>query len=156
MITGHVGRRLWCLFIVFPLTLLALPARVDTLSARLPARVATPYTLIRDHWPSRNSAVGVGISGRLWAESQAELRDGRFEKEESFSGHSAGRTFAYHLRGPKIGGLPPLEGEVARDGPAGVAIAPATAPDIAFIDIGLPGVDSPEVGRRIRAAGGEG
>jgi CheY-like chemotaxis protein len=62
--------------------------------ARLPARVATPYTLVRDHWPSRN-------------------------------------------------------------GPAGVAIAPAAAPDIAFIDIVIPGVDSPEVGRRIRAAGGE-
>ena len=46
--------------------------------------------LIRDHWPSRNSAVGVGISGGLWAESQGEFRDGRFEKEESFSGHSAG------------------------------------------------------------------
>lgn len=58
--------------------------------ARLPARVATPYTLVRDRWPSRN-------------------------------------------------------------GPAGVAIAPATAPDI-----GIPGLDSPEVGRRIRAAGGDG
>ena len=32
----------------------------------------------------------------------------------------------------------------------------ATAPDIGFIDIGLPGVDGHEVGRRIRAAGGEG
>ena len=68
--------------------------------------------LIRDHWPSRNSAVGVGVSGGLWAESQVEFRDGRFEKEESFSGHSAGGTFAYYLRGPKIGGLLPLEGQI--------------------------------------------
>jgi hypothetical protein len=168
MITGRAGRRLRRSLLVFPLTLLALAARVDTLSAQVPARVATPYTLmddgdrlnlefgaetplrgngpftgygyffytrphfldedlylrlvippgyliselIRDHWPSRNSAVGVGISGGLWAESQVEFRDGRFEKEESFSGHSAGGTFAYYLRGPKIGGLLPLEGQI--------------------------------------------
>jgi CheY-like chemotaxis protein len=55
---------------------------------------------------------------------------------------------ALELDGHRVG--------VARDGPAGVAISLATAPDIAFIDIGLLRVDSPEVGRRIRAAGGEG
>jgi CTP:molybdopterin cytidylyltransferase MocA len=39
----------------------------------------------------------------------------------------------------------------------GVAISVATAPpDIVFIDIGLPSIDCPEAGRRIRAAGGEG
>jgi hypothetical protein len=68
--------------------------------------------LFRDHWPSQNSAVGVGVSGGLWAESQLEFRDGRFEKAESFSGHSAGGTLAYYLRGPKIGGLLPLEGQI--------------------------------------------
>ena len=66
--------------------------------------------LFRDHWPSQNSAVGVGVSGGLWAESQVEFRDGRFEKEESFSGHSAGGTLAYYLRGPKIG--PNYQGRV--------------------------------------------
>jgi hypothetical protein len=89
--------------------------------AETPLRGNGPFTgygyffytrLIRDHWPSRNSAVGVGVSGGLWAESQVEFRDGRFEKEESFSGHSAGGTFAYYLRGPKIGGLLPLEGQI--------------------------------------------
>jgi len=68
--------------------------------------------LIRDHWPSQNSAVGVGVSGGLWAESQVEFRGGRFEKDESFSGHSAGGTLAYYLRGPKMGGLLPLEGQI--------------------------------------------
>jgi hypothetical protein len=29
--------------------------------------------LIRDHWPSQNSAIGLGISGGLWAESQVEF-----------------------------------------------------------------------------------
>jgi hypothetical protein len=67
--------------------------------------------LIRDHWPSQNSAVGVGVSGGLWAESQVEFRDGRFEKDESFSGHSAGGTLAYYLRGRKVGPLP-LEGQI--------------------------------------------
>ena len=41
--------------------------------------------------------------------------------------------------------------EVAGDGPEGVELALATAPEVAFIDIGLPGLDGYEVGRRIRA-----
>jgi hypothetical protein len=64
-----------------------------------------------DHWPSRNSAIGFALSGGLWADSHTEFRAGRFEKDESFSGHSAGATLAYYLRGPKIGPLP-LEGQV--------------------------------------------
>jgi hypothetical protein len=68
--------------------------------------------LFLDHWPTRNSAIGVGVSGGLWAESQGEFRDGRYEKDESFSGHSVGGTLAYYLRGPKIGGLLPLEGQI--------------------------------------------
>lgn len=68
--------------------------------------------LIYDKWPSQHSAFGLGLSGGLWAENQAEWRDGRFEKGESFSGHSAGGTLAYYLRGPKIGGLLPLEGQI--------------------------------------------
>jgi hypothetical protein len=67
--------------------------------------------VVRDHWPSQNSAIGFGVSGGLWADSQVEFRDGRFEEEESFSGHSAGGTLAYYLRGPKIGPLP-LEGQI--------------------------------------------
>jgi signal transduction histidine kinase len=39
---------------------------------------------------------------------------------------------------------------MARDGREGVALALATAPEVAFIDIGLPGIDGYEVGRRIR------
>jgi CheY-like chemotaxis protein len=42
--------------------------------------------------------------------------------------------------------------EVARDGPGGVALALAATPEVALIDIGLPGFDGYEVGRRIRAA----
>jgi len=41
--------------------------------------------------------------------------------------------------------------EVARDGSEGVELALATAPEVAFIDIALPGIDGYEVGRRIRA-----
>jgi hypothetical protein len=48
MITDHAGHRRRCFLILFPLTLLALAARVDTLSAQVPARVATPYTLMDD------------------------------------------------------------------------------------------------------------
>lgn len=42
--------------------------------------------------------------------------------------------------------------EVARDGPEGVDLTLATVPEIAFIDIRLPGIDGHEVARRIRAA----
>jgi signal transduction histidine kinase/CheY-like chemotaxis protein len=42
--------------------------------------------------------------------------------------------------------------EGARDGPEGVELALATAPEVAFIDIRLPGIDGHEVARRIRAA----
>ena len=68
--------------------------------------------LIRDRWPTSDSAVGVGLGGGLYANSQAEFRDGRFEKEESFSGHSAEGMLAYYLRGPKIGGFLPVEGQL--------------------------------------------
>ncbi len=163
-----IGRPMRRAFVPLSVALLSLAACVDTASAQLPARVATPYTLlddetrlqlqggvetpvrgngpwtgygylfytrphflaedlylrlvippgyfiselIYDKWPSQHSAFGVGVSGGLWAESQAEWRDGRFEKGESFSGHSAGGTLAYYLRGPKIGGLLPLEGQI--------------------------------------------
>lgn len=38
--------------------------------------------LIRDKWPSEHSAIGVGISGGLWDDSQVEFRDARFKEEE--------------------------------------------------------------------------
>jgi CheY-like chemotaxis protein len=40
----------------------------------------------------------------------------------------------------------------AADGPTGVAAALATRPDIAFVDLDLPGFDGYEVVRRLRAA----
>ena len=42
--------------------------------------------------------------------------------------------------------------DAARDGPRGVELALATVPQVALIDLGLPGLDGYEVGRRIRAA----
>lgn len=68
--------------------------------------------LIRDRWPTSDSAVGVGLGGGLYANSHVEFRGGRFEKGESFSGHSAEAMLAYYLRGPKIGGFLPVEGQL--------------------------------------------
>jgi PAS domain S-box-containing protein len=42
----------------------------------------------------------------------------------------------------------------AADGPRGIDLAATGSPDIAFIDIGLPGLDGYEVGRRLRASAG--
>ena len=44
--------------------------------------------------------------------------------------------------------------EVAEDGPRGVEAATKTNPDVAFVDVGLPGLDGYEVARRIRATMG--
>ena len=42
----------------------------------------------------------------------------------------------------------------ARDGTTGLALAAQAPPDVALIDIGLPGMDGYEVARRLRAAPG--
>ena len=68
--------------------------------------------LILDHWPSQHSAIGVGVSGGFFGESQTEFQDGRYESARSFTGDSAGGTLAYYLRGPKIGGCLPIEGQI--------------------------------------------
>jgi CheY-like chemotaxis protein len=52
-----------------------------------------------------------------------------------------------------------LEGhrvEVSADGLAGVDAGARERPDIAFVDIGLPGLDGYEVARRLRAVHGDG
>jgi two-component system, sensor histidine kinase len=48
------------------------------------------------------------------------------------------------LDGPRV--------EVARDGLTGVEMARAVRPEVAFIDIGLPGLNGYEVGRQIRGS----
>ena len=45
--------------------------------------------------------------------------------------------------------------ELAENGPDGVERPSACQPDVALIDIGLPGLDGNEVARRIRAAVGK-
>jgi CheY-like chemotaxis protein len=42
---------------------------------------------------------------------------------------------------------------VARDGLEGVALIGSTRPELALIDVGLPGIDGYEVARRVRAQG---
>jgi CheY-like chemotaxis protein len=40
---------------------------------------------------------------------------------------------------------------VAHDGPSGLALAAEERPEVVLLDIGLPGIDGYEVGRRLRA-----
>jgi CheY-like chemotaxis protein len=49
-------------------------------------------------------------------------------------------------------GLVGHEVHQASDGPTGIARAQTLAPDVALIDVGLPGLDGDEVARRIRAS----
>ena len=44
----------------------------------------------------------------------------------------------------------------ASDGPGGLASILEAKPDLALVDIGLPGFDGLELARRVRAAGGDG
>lgn len=46
--------------------------------------------------------------------------------------------------------------KVAYDGPSALELAAGFAPDVAFLDIGLPGMDGYEVARRLRALAGQG
>jgi CheY-like chemotaxis protein len=43
-----------------------------------------------------------------------------------------------------------MEVESAADGPSGIDLARATAPDVVLIDVGLPGLSGTEVLRRLR------
>jgi CheY-like chemotaxis protein len=52
-------------------------------------------------------------------------------------------------------GMWDFEVEVAEDGPGGIRAALDWEPDIAILDIGLPGLDGYEVARRVRQAFGD-
>ena len=98
----------------YPYVLLTRPHFLDQ-DLYLRMAIAPVYVtaeLIRDRWPLSAGAIGVGLGGGLYADSHAEFRSGRFENEESFSGHSAAATLAYYLRTPKIGGFLPVEGQI--------------------------------------------
>lgn len=68
--------------------------------------------LIRNHLPTENSALGFGGGGGLFAADHQSFRDGRFEKEQSFSGNLVRARLVYYLRGPKVADLLPLEAQI--------------------------------------------
>jgi hypothetical protein len=63
--------------------------------------------LIRDKWPSEHSAIGVGISGGLWADSQVEFRDARFKEKEETAWAGGLRHYlpGHHLPRNNLGGV---------------------------------------------------
>jgi signal transduction histidine kinase len=104
------------------------PGRGTTVRVRLPAATAPA----RASEASRRAAPASGAARDiLIVEDNEDARDSLREILE--------------LRGHRV--------RVAGDGPAGVEAAEREMPEVALIDIGLPGLDGYEVARRIRAAG---
>jgi CheY-like chemotaxis protein len=109
----------------------------------------TPGSPSRSPWPRTAwttcafaSAWRLGLVGTTRVE-ESRSRLGTFSVEDDDNVREALRRIL-ELDGHRV--------EVARDGPGGVELALATVPEIALVDIGLPGIDGYEVGRRIRAA----
>lgn len=77
------------------------------------APVYVDAEVVRDRWPAAGHALGLGVSGGLFANSLEEYRRGEHEPRESFSGHGAGGALSwYALRDTRIGGRLPLESQV--------------------------------------------
>jgi hypothetical protein len=68
--------------------------------------------LVRDGWPAPGNALGIGLSGGLWAYNFDEFRDGDYKRRESFWGHEAAASFSYFWRQLKIAGVVPVEGQL--------------------------------------------
>ena len=104
------------------------PGQGSTFTVRLPSRLAPAA-------PSRDEAVSPGPGARR---SVLVVEDDRDVRESLHS--------MLELTGHEV--------HAAEDGAAGLAAIRQLAPDIALVDIGLPGLDGYEVARRIRAEPG--
>ena len=68
--------------------------------------------LVRNRWPAMGHAVGIGVSGGLFAHDFDEFRDGDHKERESFWGHGAALSLSYYWRQLKIAGVLPVEGQL--------------------------------------------
>jgi PAS domain S-box-containing protein len=105
------------------------PGRGSEFVIRLPIALCRPPTEAADHNPNRQSAIGNRQSRRVLV-----VDDNR----------DAADSLAVLLR------IDGHDVQVAYDGPAALAAAPAFRPDAVLLDLGMPGMDGYEVCRRLR------
>jgi signal transduction histidine kinase/DNA-binding response OmpR family regulator len=115
------------------------PGRGSEFTVRLPLRDAGRGTRNDDPKPAGGSAVS-GLNSELRTPHSAMKRVLLVEDNPD-----GAETLSTLLR------LAGHEVRVASDGPAAVAAAAEYRPDVAVVDIGLPGMDGYEVARRLRA-----
>ncbi len=77
--------------------------------------VVSPYILselIRDNFPAEKHAVGISIGGGFFYNNFEQIRNGEYERSESFWGHGAGASVSYYMHPFKIAGLLPVDGQI--------------------------------------------
>ncbi|WP_243374259.1 hypothetical protein [Geotalea sp. SG265] len=75
--------------------------------------IVSPYLFgeaIRDKWPSEGHAVGFSLGGGFLANNFDQIRNGRFQRSESFRGDGGDAALSYYLRPPPIAGELPVDG----------------------------------------------
>jgi DNA-binding NarL/FixJ family response regulator len=101
----------------------------------------TPTPITLDAPAGRGGGLGLGLT---LVKRLAELHGGTAVAESA--GADRGSTFALEAMGCEV--------SEAHDGPNAVAAIDRLEPDVAIVDLGLPGFDGVEVARRVRAVQG--
>jgi hypothetical protein len=96
--------------------------------------IISPYLygeVIRDKWPAEGHAVGFSLGGGFLANNFDQIRNGRFQRNESFRGDGGDTALSYYLRPPPIAGELPVDG-ILRFGSGYASYQNSSATDPAY------------------------